>query len=67
MLYLAPSKIEQYLLVWPVPHSNEVIFTPKLINLNADDTKEVLKLKLQGQNYIRCVALTKKRMLLIWL
>jgi len=55
VLYLAPPETEQYLSVRPAPHSNKVILTPKSINPNADDTKEVLELKLQGRNYIRCV------------
>jgi hypothetical protein len=52
--------MEQYLSVWPPLYSNKVIFAPKSINLNADDIKEVLKLKLQGQNYIYCITLMKK-------
>ena len=53
-------RMERYLSVRPAPHSDEVILTPKSINPKADDTKEVLELKLQGRNYIRCNALTKK-------
>ena len=52
--------MERYLSVRPAPHSDEVILAPKSINPKADDTKEVLELKLQGRNYIRCNALTKK-------
>ena len=60
VLYLAPSKIKQYLLVQPPPYFNKIIFAPKSINPNTNNIKEVLELKLQGQNYIYCVALIKK-------
>ena len=53
VLYLAPSRIAQYLSVYLAPLSDKVILTLKSINLKANDTKEALRLKLQGQNYIR--------------
>ena len=40
-------------------YTNKIIFTPKLIN-PTNNTKEVLKLKLQGRNYICYITLTKK-------
>ncbi|XTI85133.1 hypothetical protein V2W45_1372697, partial [Cenococcum geophilum] len=52
--------IERFLLVRPPPPSNDIILAPKSINSKADDMKEVVEFKLQGKNYIRCNALTKK-------
>ena len=52
--------MERFLLVRPPPLSNDVILAPKSINSKANNTKEVVKFKLQGKNYIRCNALTKK-------
>ena len=43
-----------------LPLSNKVILTPESINLKANGTKELLKFRLQGQNYIRYKALIKK-------
>ena len=42
------------------PPSDDVILAPKLINSKADDTKKVVEFKVQGKNYIRCNALTKR-------
>ena len=52
--------MERFLLVRPPPLSDDIILAPKSINLKADATKEVIKFKLQGKNYIRCNILTKK-------
>ena len=52
--------MEQFLSVRPPPPSNNVILAPKSINSKADDTKEVVKFKLQGKDHIRCNALIKK-------
>ena len=46
--------MERFLLVYPLPPSNDVILASKSINLNADNTKEVVEFKLQGKNYIQC-------------
>ena len=54
------STMERFLSVRPPLPFNDVILALKPINSKADATKEVIKFKLQGKNYIQCNALTKK-------
>ena len=44
--------MERFLSVRPPPSSDDVILAPKLILSKADDTKEVVKFKLQGDTDI---------------
>ena len=46
------SIIGRFLLVHPPPPSGDIILALKSINLKAVATKEVIKFKLQGKNYI---------------
>src|ERR1700722_15502993 len=46
------SAIERFLSVRPPPPSDDVILALKSNNSKADATKKVIKLKLQGKNYI---------------
>ena len=39
---------------------DDVILIPKLINLKADNSKEVNKFRLYGRQYIRCKSLIKQ-------
>jgi hypothetical protein len=52
--------MERYFLVRPPPPYNDIILAPKSFNSEAVAIKEVIEFELQGKNYIRYNALTKK-------
>jgi hypothetical protein len=59
LIFFLTAIIERYLSAELPSISNDVILTPKSLNLKANELKTIKEFKLYGKQYIWCKALTK--------